>query len=75
MEQGEAGRDEMCPTHHAAFCFGSAPPCVLVFASSITHRLQTFFSVSVTGAQTGRETARHGLRSEGLLPKDMADFN
>lgn len=26
MEQGETGRDEMCPTHHAAFCFGFAPP-------------------------------------------------
>lgn len=26
MEQGETGWDEMCPTHHAAFCFGSALP-------------------------------------------------
>lgn len=25
MEQGETGWDEMCPTHYAAFCFGSAP--------------------------------------------------
>lgn len=47
-------------------------PHVLVFALSITHRLQTFFSVSVTGAQRGRWT---GLRGEVLLPKDMADFN